>query len=306
MLFLSIVVNQVKNNNTKLLIVFYALIGYIILQFMWWAYHIINLTKQLNNDQDYILRRIGMIAGEAFVFIVIISLGVFYVVRSFRKEFKLAQRQKNFSLSVTHELKTPIASSKLFLETLLNRELKENKKKELLEKVILDQDRLQNLVDNILMASNVAETDLELVLEEISLFHLIEKASEGFPKTHKIINEVNKELNVIVDEFYYISVIQNLLGNAIKYSPNGSEIYWRSFTISGTNYFSISDKGCGIPKKERRKVFEMFYRIDNEETRTSKGTGLGLYLVENIVRLHKGEISIADNKQGCEFIIKIS
>tara|TARA_Y100001968_G_C19421148_1_gene751809 strand:+ start:1432 stop:2334 length:903 start_codon:yes stop_codon:yes gene_type:complete len=300
------VVNQVKNNNTKLLIVFYALIGYIILQFMWWAYHIINLTKQLNNDQDYILRRIGMIAGEAFVFIVIISLGVFYVVRSFRKEFKLAQRQKNFSLSVTHELKTPIASSKLFLETLLNRELKENKKKELLEKVILDQDRLQNLVDNILMASNVAETDLELVLEEISLFHLIEKASEGFPKTHKIINEVNKELNVIVDEFYYISVIQNLLGNAIKYSPNGSEIYWRSFTISGTNYFSISDKGCGIPKKERRKVFEMFYRIDNEETRTSKGTGLGLYLVENIVRLHKGEISIADNKQGCEFIIKIS
>ena len=299
-------VNQVKNNNTKLLIVFYALIGYIILQFMWWAYHIINLTKQLNNDQDYILRRIGMIAGEAFVFIVIISLGVFYVVRSFRKEFKLAQRQKNFSLSVTHELKTPIASSKLFLETLLNRELKENKKKELVEKVILDQDRLQNLVDNILMASNVAETDLELVLEEISLFHLIEKASEGFPKTHKIINEVNKELNVIVDEFYYISVIQNLLGNAIKYSPNGSEIYWRSFTISGTNYFSISDKGCGIPKKERRKVFEMFYRLDNEETRTSKGTGLGLYLVENIVRLHKGEISIADNKQGCEFIIKIS
>ena len=250
--------NQVKNNNTKLLIVFYALIGYIILQFMWWAYHIINLTKQLNNDQDYILRRIGMIAGEAFVFIVIISLGVFYVVRSFRKEFKLSQRQKNFSLSVTHELKTPIASSKLFLETLLNRELKENKKKELVEKVILDQDRLQNLVDNILMASNVAETDLELVLEEISLFHLIEKASEGFPKTHKIINEVNKELNVIVDEFYYISVIQNLLGNAIKYSPNGSEIYWRSFSISGTNYFSISDQGCGIPKKKEEKCLKCF------------------------------------------------
>ena len=182
----------VKNSNNKLLIVFYALIGYIILQFMWWAYHIINLTKQLNNDQDYILRRITMIAGEAFVFIIIISLGVVYVIRSFRKEFKLAQRQKNFSLSVTHELKTPIASTKLFLETLLNRELKENKKKELLEKVMLDQERLQNLVDNILMASNVAESDLELVFEETSLFDLIEKASEAFPKTHTIINEVDK------------------------------------------------------------------------------------------------------------------
>ena len=195
----------VKNSNNKLLIVFYALIGYIILQFMWWAYHIINLTKQLNNDQDYILRRITMIAGEAFVFIIIISLGVVYVIRSFRKEFKLAQRQKNFSLSVTHELKTPIASTKLFLETLLNRELKENKKKELLEKVMLDQERLQNLVDNILMASNVAESDLELVFEETSLFDLIEKASEAFPKTHTNINEVDKTLMISVDEFYYIS-----------------------------------------------------------------------------------------------------
>ena len=296
----------VKNSNNKLLIVFYALIGYILLQFMWWAYHIINLTKQLNNDQDYILRRITMIAGEAFVFIIIISLGVVYVIRSFRKEFKLAQRQKNFSLSVTHELKTPIASTKLFLETLLNRELKENKKKELLEKVMLDQERLQNLVDNILMASNVAESDLELVFEETSLFDLIEKASEAFPKTHTIINEVDKTLMISVDEFYYISVIQNLLANAIKYSPEGSTIHWKSFIVGGVNYFSISDQGCGIPKSERRKVFQLFYRLDNEETRTSKGTGLGLYLVENIIHLHKGEINIAETSKGTEFIIKLS
>ena len=79
----------------------------------------------------------------------------------------MSQRQKNFTLSVTHELKTPIASSKLFLETLLNRELPEEKKIELLKKVYLDQERLQNLVDNILMASNVSKNDLELILEDV-------------------------------------------------------------------------------------------------------------------------------------------
>ena len=113
----------VKNSNNKLLIVFYALIGYIILQFMWWAYHIINLTKQLNNDQDYILRRITMIAGEAFVFIIIISLGVVYVIRSFRKNLSL--HNDDISLSVTRA-KNSNCFYKAFLET-LNRELKENK-----------------------------------------------------------------------------------------------------------------------------------------------------------------------------------
>ena len=174
--------------NSKLLIIFYMLIGYIILQFIWWGYHIINLTKQLNNDQDYLYRRVWMISGEAFVFIVVISIGAFYVVRSFRKEIKLSQRQKNFTLSVTHELKTPIASSKLFLETVLNRDLKEDKKIELLKKVYLDQERLQSLVDNILMASNVSKNDLELIFEEVYLFELIDRVNNDFPKTHNVIN----------------------------------------------------------------------------------------------------------------------
>ena len=292
--------------NSRLLIIFYMLIGYIILQFIWWGYHIINLTKQLNNDQEYLYRRIWMISGEAFVFIIVITIGVLYVVRSFRKEIKLSQRQKNFTLSVTHELKTPIASSKLFLETLLNRELPEEKKIELLKKVYLDQERLQNLVDNILMASNVSKNDLELVLEDVYLFDLINRVKNDFPNTHNVINQVDEELVIKADEFYFISVIQNLFSNAQKYSPEGTTILWKSFIINGKKYFSIKDQGPGIPLKEQRKVFDMFYRLDNEDTRSSKGTGLGLYLVDNILKLHNSEISVSAKEDGCELIIKLS
>jgi len=292
--------------NSRLLIIFYMLIGYIVLQFIWWGYHIINLTKQLNNDQEYLYRRIWMISGEAFVFIIVITIGVLYVVRSFRKEIKLSQRQKNFTLSVTHELKTPIASSKLFLETLLNRELPEEKKIELLKKVYLDQERLQNLVDNILMASNVSKNDLELVLEDVYLFDLINRVKNDFPNTHNVINQVDEELVIKADEFYFISVIQNLFSNAQKYSPEGTTILWKSFIINGKKYFSIKDQGPGIPLKEQRKVFDMFYRLDNEDTRSSKGTGLGLYLVDNILKLHNSEISVSAKEDGCELIIKLS
>ena len=292
--------------NSRLLIIFYMLIGYIVLQFIWWGYHIINLTKQLNNDQEYLYRRIWMISGEAFVFIIVITIGALYVVRSFRKEIKLSQRQKNFTLSVTHELKTPIASSKLFLETLLNRELPEEKKIELLKKVYLDQERLQNLVDNILMASNVSKNDLELVLEDVYLFDLINRVKNDFPNTHNVINQVDEELVIKADEFYFISVIQNLFSNAQKYSPEGTTILWKSFIINGKKYFSIKDQGPGIPLKEQRKVFDMFYRLDNEDTRSSKGTGLGLYLVDNILKLHNSEISVSVKEDGCELIIKLS
>ena len=107
--------------KNKTLIIFYLLISYIILQFLWWGYHISSLTEQLNNNEDYISRRLTMIAGEGTVFIIIICLGAFYVIRSYYKEINLAKKEKNFALSVTHELKTPIASSKLFAETLLER-----------------------------------------------------------------------------------------------------------------------------------------------------------------------------------------
>ena len=145
-----------KKNKT--LIIFYFLIAYVILQFIWWGFHISSLTEQLNNSEDYIARRLTMIAGEGTVFIIIICLGAFYVIRSYYSEISLAKKEKNFALSVTHELKTPIASSKLFAETLLQRQdLSKTQVTTSLEKIVYEQNRLNELVEKILLVSTIDE-----------------------------------------------------------------------------------------------------------------------------------------------------
>ena len=292
-------------NKNKTLYVFYILIGYIFLQFIWWGYHIISLTQKLNSDQAYIQRRGLMIVGEALVFFIIIGIGVIYVIRSYRKEIKLALRQKNFTLSVTHELKTPIASSKLFLETLINRDLSAEKQKEILQKTHQDQERLQKLVDNILMTSQVSEDDIKLHIQEINAYDFIQNICQNYPETHNLVNEIDRNMSINIDLFYFTSVVQNLFENAQKYSEKGTNIIWRSSVINGQSVLSIIDQGVGIPDDEKDKVFQLFYRLDKEETRSSKGTGLGLYLVENIVKLHQGKISVKNNEnKGSIFTIK--
>ena len=100
---------------------------------------------------------------------------------------------------------------------------------------------------------------------------------------------------VVGDEFYFISIFQNLLDNAQKYSPNGSEINFYVKENSLKNIICISDQGVGIAEKEKFKIFDRFYRIEDEETRNSKGTGLGLFLVSQIIKIHGGKIYCKDN-----------
>lgn len=282
--------------KNKTLIIFYLLISYVILQFLWWGYHISSLTEQLNNNEDYISRRLTMIAGEGTVFIFIICLGAFYVIRSYYKEINLAKKEKNFALSVTHELKTPIASSKLFAETLLERKgLEQGQITSSLEKIIQEQNRLNELVEKILLVSTIDEMHNDMNLNPISIHSLIDKLIENTSSTHIVLNSIPKDMMVVGDEFYFISIFQNLLDNAQKYSPNGSEIKFYVKENSLKNIICISDQGVGIAEKEKFKIFDRFYRIEDEETRNSKGTGLGLFLVSQIIKIHGGKIFCKDN-----------
>ena len=282
--------------KNKTLIIFYLLISYVILQFLWWGYHISSLTEQLNNNEDYISRRLTMIAGEGTVFIIIICLGAFYVIRSYYKEINLAKKEKNFALSVTHELKTPIASSKLFAETLLERKgLEQGQITSSLEKIIQEQNRLNELVEKILLVSTIDEMQNDMNLNPISIHSLIDKLIENTSSTHIVLNSIPKNTMVVGDEFYFISIFQNLLDNAQKYSPNGSEINFYVKENSLKNIICISDQGVGIAEKEKFKIFDRFYSIEDEETRNSKGTGLGLFLVSQIIKIHGGKIYCKDN-----------
>jgi len=246
-----------------------------------------------------------MIAGEGTVFIIIIFLGAFYVIRSYYSEISLAKKEKNFALSVTHELKTPIASSKLFAETLLQRQdLSKSQVTTSLEKIVYEQNRLNELVEKILLVSTIDEMKNDMNLKPVSFNSIINQVIGEDENSHIINNTVAEDVIFNGDDFYLISLFQNLLDNAQKYSPDGSEINIYSESNSSKIIICISDQGVGIAEDEKSKIFDRFYRIEDEETRSYKGTGLGLFLVNQIVKMHGGKI-ICKNNTPCGSIFEL-
>ena len=296
----------IKSNRT--LIIFYILISYVILQFLWWGFHIIDLSEQIDADKSEINSTIRMIIGEAAVFILIIFIGAYYVIRSYYNELALFKKEKNFALSVTHELKTPIATSKLFAQTLLKRSnLGEAQKKESLEKIIEEQNRLNALVEKILLASSIDDMRSQIEKKPVNINKTIDSILTQIRETHHIINNIEKDLTINGDEFYLISLFQNLIDNALKYAEKNTTITISSTRHQGAILIRVADEGIGIKNEFKELIFERFFRIGDEETRDTKGTGLGLFLVKEIVKLHDGEITCKDNSpKGTIFEIKFN
>ncbi|MEC8616922.1 MAG: HAMP domain-containing sensor histidine kinase [Bacteroidota bacterium] len=296
----------IKSNRT--LIIFYILISYVILQFLWWGFHIIDLSEQIDADKSEINSTIRMIIGEAAVFILIIFIGAYYVIRSYYNELALFKKEKNFALSVTHELKTPIATSKLFAQTLLKRSnLGEAQKKESLEKIIEEQNRLNALVEKILLASSIDDMRSQIEKKPVNINKTIDSILTQIRETHHVINNIEKDLTINGDEFYLISLFQNLIDNALKYAEKNTTVTISSTRHQGAILIQVADEGIGIKNEFKELIFERFFRIGDEETRDTKGTGLGLFLVKEIVKLHDGEITCRDNSpKGTIFEIKFN
>ena len=247
-----------------------------------------------------------MIAGEALVFFLILAVGVYFVRKTFNKELELAKEKKNFILSVTHELKTPIASSKLFAETILSRDISKEKRDDILDKIIKDQIRLEKLVENILLISKVEEHKQHLEREKVNCREFIESVIKGLGLSETAKFDIDSEMEIKIDRFYFTSVIQNLHENAIKYSTDKEEIVWSAHQLGNSIFIQIKDQGVGVPTNQREKIFDLFHRIGDENTRDTKGTGVGLYIVQKIVALHNGDIKVKDNQpQGSIFEIEL-
>jgi len=219
---------------------------------------------------------------------------------------ELAKEKKNFILSVTHELKTPIASSKLFAETILSRDISKEKRDDILDKIIKDQTRLEKLVENILLISKVEEHELHLEREKVNCREFIESVIKGLDLSESTKFDIDSEIEIKIDRFYFTSVIQNLHENAIKYSTDKEEIVWSAHQLGNSIFIQIKDQGIGVPFDQREKIFDLFHRIGDENTRDTKGTGVGLYIVQKIVALHRGIIKTKDNQpQGSIFEIEL-
>lgn len=329
-MFAILMIESPKKPRT--LLFFYLIVVYVILQFGWWAYMLIDLNTEVYQHKlemavrDYagtaeydiqkgqldkkLTLKLWMVLGEGSVFFVLLIFGILKTRNSFKKEVLLANQQKNFLLSVTHELKSPIASVKLYLQTMLKRKLDEEKKDEIVLKAISETDRLHSLVENLLLATKIDKSDYNLHFEEVNLSeHLdkvLDKLTANTGSQIEVKKKISPEIKVLADILALDSIIHNLFENAVKYSGGHPTLTVELKKEENLAVLKFSDTGPGIGSSEKAKVFEKFYRVGNEDTRKTKGTGLGLYIVKRLIERHRGAISLGDNQpNGAVFEIRL-
>lgn len=290
-------------------IFFYVLSAYVVLQFLWWGFHLIQLSNELADPLEQSNRRILMIVGEGSVFLLILIFGLWKIRKSIQKELALSQRQNNFLLSVTHELKTPLASNKLYLQTLMKHpQLDFNKKQELLENAVQENKRLETMIENILTAAQLENASISIEKEEVNVSEIVQEIVQNWSK-----ERVEVKLNIQADVYFQIDVLiletclYNLLDNAFKYSLNEPKIVVQLEKSKGGLRLSVQDEGIGVKEKDRAEIFKKFVRVGNEEIRSQKGSGLGLFIVKELLKIHNAEIKcIPNTPTGSNFIIKFS
>jgi len=248
--------------------------------------------------------------GEGSIFLVVILFASIFVYQAVRRQIRLQHQQENFMMAITHELKTPIAVAKLNLETLLKYQLNEEKKQKMLQATLQEINRLNTLSSNILVSSQLEGRRYRITKEELDFSELVKTGFTDFKNRfpeRRWQCDIEPEIDFNGDPLLLQIMVNNLLENAVKYSPKESLIECRLNQKGKIILLQVIDEGPGIPDDEKKTVFEKFYRIGNETTRTTKGTGLGLYLCKKIVEDHHGHIKVTNNlTRGSNFMVSFT
>ncbi|TAD90792.1 MAG: two-component sensor histidine kinase [Bacteroidetes bacterium] len=297
---------------------YWGLLLYVVAALVWWF---ISLEQQNNQmaklrmqqknkgDANYstlvteteLLRQRKHVqyVGEGITFFALIMLGAVFVYRATRRQLRLNQLQENFVMAVTHELKTPISVAKLNMETLRRRNLPANQQAELVNHTLQETERLNDLCNNILLMSSIEGGRYVLQTEPLDLSALVRHSIAQFE-----LRFANREFRVLVEPELEVQgekllleiLLNNLIENAIKYSPASSPIMVRLKQRDTAVVLEVADEGPGIPAAEMRQIFKKFYRVGNEHTRKATGTGLGLYLCKKIAVQHAGSLTVRANQ----------
>jgi two-component system phosphate regulon sensor histidine kinase PhoR len=231
---------------------------------------------------------------QSILLLVLVASGIYGVFYTIDNIYQLNKRQNNFLLSVTHEFKTPIASIRLMLQTSKNPKVKEEKKAELIENSIQNTFRLEELAENMLVSMQIENDKYQYALSEIDLSEMATQIIENQNIKGEITGNLTAGIRVQGDNFILRMVINNLIENAFKYS-NDQPIEVNLFERNNQKIIEVKDQGIGIPKEEYKNIFKKFYRIQEEETRTTKGTGLGLFIVKEAIERHNGSVWVGVN-----------
>ena len=251
--------------------------------------------------------------GLSFALVAILTLlGVYLLWRDMRREARIAELRTQFVSSVSHELKTPLTSIRMFAELLQMRESNDDQQTRFLDTIVSESERLTRLLNNVLDFSRIERGQKTYRLEPAPLAEVVQAAvrtiqypltQQGFVLDLDVCEGIPA---VAVDRDGLQQAILNLLTNAMKYSGENREIGLRLSTENGQALIQVSDRGIGIAEKEQSRIFEKFYRVPIPENREISGTGLGLSLVAHIVEAHRGSVDVKSVPgQGSTFTIRI-
>ena len=321
-----------KKQLRRATIVFWVLLVYIIAALAWWLISLEQQNKTIHSlrrtqvattarDADTANEEVRLInererrdsvkyIAEGITFFLLIIIGAVYIYRLVRQQFQLQQQQQNFVMAVTHELKTPISVARLNLETLMKYELEKEKQRKMLDMTLQETLRLDELINNILISTQLDVEAYKAAKEELNLSDLVKDVVHQFEHRYhlrKVESRIQEEVDLKGDPLLLKLLVSNLLENANKYSEKSAPIVCTLMENEGFIELQVADEGIGIPDEEKEKVFDKFYRVGNEQTRTAKGTGLGLYICRKIAKSHDADIVLTDNTpRGSIFTVTFS
>jgi signal transduction histidine kinase len=202
--------------------------------------------------------------------------------------------KNDFVATVSHELRTPLSSLRGFIELMLKRDYPPEKRRQFLEVIHRESQRLTDLVNDVLDLQRIESGQQVFRFEPVSIAEVVHGTADVFAgsgEAHPIMIDIPPEIPLVfADPELVRQVISNLVSNALKYSSEGAAVRIGARADPGQVLVWVSDEGIGIPPELLSKIFSRFYRVDNTATRKIGGTGLGLALVKDIVEAHGGRV----------------
>lgn len=292
---------------------FHPLIAFIGVQLVWvlvvvsWIYWFVRRHKELRQLAELYRPEMALhgydwlVLVEGLILLVVILVGVYVIFLYWIRQTNLYQQQRSFISQVTHELKSPLASIQLHLETIRLRKPDPDKLDRFLDTMLEDTDRLNNLISNLLMAAKLEHRRYSAPYPVIDfsafLTSFVERKQQKLPEGGSLIVDVEPGLRAAVDSESMGMALRNLFENAVLYSIASPEIKVTLQRSGEHCLLTFQDSGRGIEKKNMKKVFQMFYRV-RQPGDSTRGTGLGLYIVKSIVEEHGGKIKVTSDGPG--------
>lgn len=286
---------------------FYFIFIFVLAQLAWigllglWIYWYVSNSIIFEEVGEQLSPQLKADSPSAFVFvggillIVAMALGISVMFRNLNVQLKLNRLYDNFISNITHELKSPLASIQLYLETLSSRELTRENKTKFINYMMDDARRLNNLINTILEISRLEQKniahDYDIYNGGKIICSLVHESAEQFQlEEDKIKIFDNSDARIVIDKNAMKIVVDNLIDNALKYSPGDPEIEVKIENKNKRFVIEFTDKGIGVDQKQAKKIFKKFYRVSDNNIPSVKGTGLGLYWVREIIKSHGGNI----------------